>query len=105
MTLMGCAALSSELVRKPLRAVSGLTRFGERRVRPFCHLTFRQQTWQIFLSAAVVDGLRLWESRSDFQAWRSGPGVNCRPLPPPGLPAAEGGMFHFWPAPPRPCEP
>jgi hypothetical protein len=42
---MECAAPSSYLVMQPGRASSGY-RFGERRVRPLCHLMVRQQTWQ-----------------------------------------------------------
>ena len=46
-------------------------RFRERRDRPLCHLMVRQQTWQGILEfRSVVVGLQMWESRSDFQAWR-----------------------------------
>ena len=42
---MECAALSSYLVTRPLKAFDGY-RFRERRDRPLCHLMVRQQTWQ-----------------------------------------------------------
>jgi hypothetical protein len=43
--LMECAALASYLVTQSLRTLTS-TRFRERRVRPFCHLIVRQQTWR-----------------------------------------------------------
>jgi hypothetical protein len=42
---MECAAPSSYLVTRPLKAFDGY-RFRERRDRPLCHLMVRQQTWQ-----------------------------------------------------------
>ena len=42
---MECAALRSPLVRQSRRTSSEFG-FGERRVRPLCHLKVRQQTWQ-----------------------------------------------------------
>ncbi len=43
---MECAALRSPLVTQSRRTSSGFG-FLERRVRPLCHLVFRQQTWQV----------------------------------------------------------
>ena len=65
--LMECAALASYLVTQSRTTLTS-TRFRERRVRPFCHLIVRQQTWReiIIQSAAVAAGLRLWESRMRF---------------------------------------
>ena len=45
LALMECAAPSSYLVSQSWKTSSGY-RFGERRVRPLCHLMLRQQTWQ-----------------------------------------------------------
>src|SRR5882724_10876853 len=42
---MECAALFSPLVIQSRETSSGYG-FGERRVRPLCHLLIRQQTWQ-----------------------------------------------------------
>jgi hypothetical protein len=42
---MECAAPSSYLVTRPLKAFDGY-RFRECRDRPLCHLMVRQQTWQ-----------------------------------------------------------
>jgi hypothetical protein len=42
---MECAALFSPSVMQSQRTSSGYG-FGERRVRPLCHLIVRQQTWQ-----------------------------------------------------------
>jgi phage baseplate assembly protein W len=44
-------------------------RFRERRVRPFCYLMIRQQTWQSLKKSdqsAVAAGLQMWESRMRF---------------------------------------
>ena len=70
--LMECAALASYLVTQS-RATLTSTRFRERRVRPFCHLIVRQQTWRenLIHSAAVAAGLRLWESRKRFPSLAS----------------------------------
>jgi len=75
---MEYAALSSWILPQPRRlGLVSITGSRERWVRPFCHLKFRQQTWQILFNSenqkqlAVVAGVRLWKSRSDFQAWRS----------------------------------
>ena len=42
---MECAALRSPLVTQSFETSSEFG-FGERRVRPLCHLMVRQQTWQ-----------------------------------------------------------
>ena len=63
-----CAALRSPLITQSRRTSSEFG-FGERRVRPLCHLMVRQQTWQD-ANSAVVAGLRMWESQSDFQGCR-----------------------------------
>lgn len=42
---MECAALRSPLVMQSWKT-SSESGFGERRVRPLCHLVVRQQTWQ-----------------------------------------------------------
>src|SRR5271166_6541941 len=42
---MECAAFSSHLVWQSSKT-SSHNGFRERRVRPFCHLVFRKQTWQ-----------------------------------------------------------
>jgi hypothetical protein len=44
-----------------------------------------------YLSSLVCD----WESRSDFQAWRSVPGVNCRPEPLSRSPTVEADRHRF----------
>ena len=67
---MECASLWSYLTCRSLRTLT-YSRFLRTTVRPWCHLFLRQQTWQEKLNFVVVDGLRMWESRSDFQAWRS----------------------------------
>jgi hypothetical protein len=51
---MECAALSSYLIEQPWKKALTHTRLGERRVRPLCHLTVRQQTWQETLEAVVA---------------------------------------------------
>ena len=60
---------SSYLVTRPWKAFDGY-RFRELRDRPLCHLMVRQQTCQ-GLERSVADGLRMWESQSDFQPCRS----------------------------------
>ena len=42
---MECAALRSPLITQSRRTSADFG-FGERRVRPLCHLMIRQQTWQ-----------------------------------------------------------
>ena len=79
---MEYAAPPSYLVTRPLKAVSGY-RFRERRDRPLCHLMVRQQTWQglksqITQPSPLVCGCG--NRGSDFQVWRSLPGVICRPV-------------------------
>src|ERR1700721_1221884 len=106
---MGCAALFSWLLSQPRRTFPH-DRLRGCRVRPLCHLSVRQQTWSdtfvkpLFL-CPVAAGLRFWESRSDFHAWRSGPGVNFRPVPQPGKQATEADRLCFWPTQPKRCEP
>ena len=53
---MECAALFSPLVIQSRETASGYG-FGERRVRPLCHLLIRQQTWQETTISQVVAGL------------------------------------------------
>ena len=53
----------------------------------FCHLMFRQQTWQESkLRSVVVVGLQMWESRERFPSLALVPGVICRP----------SGCVHLW---------
>src|SRR5262249_16047181 len=60
---MRCALfLFSEAV---LKTSSGY-RFGERWVRPLCHLMVRQQTWQKSSNPLVAAGLQMWDSRLRF---------------------------------------
>jgi hypothetical protein len=111
---MEYAALSSWILPQPRRSgLVSITGSRERWVRPFCHLKFRQQTWQILFNSenqkqlAVVAGVRLWKSRSDFQVWRPLPGVNCTPagISDPHLRAAQAGKLLLWSAPPMRCGP
>src|SRR5690348_2096177 len=50
---MECAALFSPLVIQSRETSSGYG-FGERRVRPLCHLLIRQQTWQETIISAGI---------------------------------------------------
>src|SRR6266478_4853893 len=55
---MECAALSSPLVIQSRETASGYG-FGERRVRPLCHLLIRQQTWQETIISVGIAKLQL----------------------------------------------
>src|SRR5260370_26062926 len=55
---MECAALFSPLVIQSRETSSGYG-FGERRVRPLCHLLIRQQTWQETIISAGIANLQL----------------------------------------------
>src|SRR5712671_1357785 len=55
---MECAALFSPLVIQSRETASGYG-FGERRVRPLCHLLIRQQTWQETLISEGIAKLQL----------------------------------------------
>ena len=72
---MECAALSSYLSGQPSKTFSH-SRFRKRRVGPLCHLAFASKPGRRKQNT-VAAGLRMWESRSDFQAWPQ-PSVICR---------------------------
>src|SRR5260370_33730347 len=55
---MECAALFSPLVIQS-RETSSAYGFGERRVRPLCHLLIRQQTWQETIISAGIAKLQV----------------------------------------------
>src|SRR6202790_5704432 len=55
---MECAALFSPLVIQSRETAFGYG-FGERRVRPLCHLLIRQQTWQETIISAGIAKLQL----------------------------------------------
>src|SRR5229473_3539300 len=75
---MECAALFSPLVIQSRETSSGYG-FGERRVRPLCHLLIRQQTWQETIISAGIAKLQLHQ------------------------PPREADMVHSSRARPRPC--
>ncbi len=61
-----------------------------------------------FIFSLVADGVRLWESQSDFQAWRILPGVNCIPFLSDhcyAVPRLAADSFHLGPTTPMPSAP
>src|SRR5713101_7650208 len=74
---MECAALSSPLVIQS-RETSFCYGFGERRVRPLCHLLIRQQTWQETIISAGIAKLQLHQPTREADMVHSSP---ARPTP------------------------
>src|SRR5216684_309341 len=74
---MECAALFSPLVIQSRETSSGYG-FGERRVRPLCHLLIRQQTWQETIISAGIAKLQLHQPTREADMVRSS---RARPRP------------------------
>jgi hypothetical protein len=72
---MECAALFSPLVIQSRETSSGYG-FGERRVRPLCHLLIRQQTWQAVVGdnpVIAVGGPSTNRLTAELYQWKSNP--------------------------------
>ena len=70
LTRMECAALLFK--RAALLGLLHKAGFSERRVRPLCPLSVRQQAWQEnHFKFPAVAGLRMWESRQRFPSLAS----------------------------------